>query len=625
MKRILKPLPYLLATTVLCLVVSCTCGSHTHLGIPLRYDYLVSVPPWSKINHATAGQAIQKWTRPENLPVGLPKLLFGATGLPLDPAKGFNINQHGAGGNAFIVSMTKDQAKVLSEDFSFAHPMKRNKGSRVELIVSRIQCYKLESFGNPHALSDGEPGHVHTLGVGPTTNIEWAADSVFEVGNPSKLAVDQKRTPVLYVVDTGIKPFAGTKAVSKLSTQFVNVKLRQGRIADGLGAVWPDPELDPSTDLWGKGVDQLLDLSGSFPLYTPTGTSPNCLNPQEDPSGHGTRVASTALGATVGVLGKMTKLDNTSPLDVEVESICIYSGNPTGDPTYTPPPPTSTQVVASGIYKAVDAHLARKAALGSNPPSVLLFTSRSTSGFDAAVETALWWAWTKGMICVVSGGNEPGSSSSTAMHSPNAMWYSGSGTFGTPQSTSPARWDWNKLNDPTGAFWPNPTAGNPSEPVPMPDKCSLIIVGGSNLAYAANPNPNWGGTDDFRKTSTGAFDSSRGPDIDILAPSKAVPSAIAGSNSTSNANGTSLATGFVAGAALAYAACATNFGDNAPEDFRNWLTPSTGPGKGCKISTSPTAWSTGTYRHSCYGEGTMGAAYNSRVPTLHIRTLQTFP
>lgn len=622
MNWISKLLTCVLAAAALCWAVACTSGSSLPFKLSLQRDYIIMVPPWAKnVNHDQARNAIEEWTKPQNLSLlGLPKFLFGKSGLKLNPQKGYSVNSYGAGGNAFVAPLSSKQADALRIYFSF-DPKKRKRNTPYrELIVSRIQRYNVSpNSGGRHL--------VQPLGTGATTTVEWAADSVFEIANTSKLAVDQKRTSVvLYVVDTGIKPFFGTSSASKISSQFVNVKFRQGRIADGLGAVWPDPELD-SGNIWSKQPGELLNLPlppATFPLYTPTPTS-TCLNPQEDPSGHGTKVASTAVGATVGLIGKMTKMDS-SPLDIEVESIRIYSNSPNGDPTYTPPPPTSTQVVASGIFKAVDAHLARRSAAGgSNVPSVLLFTSRSASGFDAAVETALWWAWTKGMICVVSGGNEEGSTSLAAMHVPNAMWYSASGTFGSPQSTSPARWDWTKPGDASGTYWPNPSAGTPAEPVPMPNSRSLIIVGGSNLAYAANPNPNWGGTDDFRKTSAGGYDSSRGPDIDILAPSKLVRCAVAGQDTTTTATGTSLATGYVAGAALAYLACATDIDENTPTAFRNWLTPESGPGKGCKISTNPVAWSTGPYRRSMFGEGTVGAAYNSRVPTLYIRTQQTFP
>lgn len=610
MKRISKLITCLLAAAVICWVVACTCASHTTLGFPLRHDYLIMVPPWvTGVTRAQAKVKIKTWTRKSTLdPLGL-KPLFGKMGLKLDDSSGFHIPGHGANGNAFVASLTKAQADLLRNHFSFTST---TAAPHRELIVSRIQCYRKDSLraaGDTDGLLEGQ-------GVGPTSTAAWAVDSVFACDNGTKLEVTQQRIPVLYVVDTGVKPFKGTSSSWQMSNQFVNVKVRQGQIGEGLDAEWP-PQGESS--VWGQRVQapdgEYLDLQAPFALYPSTS---GYLNPHEDPSGHGTKVASTAVGATMGVIGKLKKTSTGAPVEVHVEPIRIYANSPTGDPTWFKNPETTSLVVSSGIYLAVASHLARSQALGSTAASVLMFTSRSVSDFDEAVETALWWAWTKGMICVVSGGNEPGANpQSPVMHAPNAMWYTASQTFGSPQSTTPARYDWTKpANDTSGtlaSYWP-------SGPVAIPNRWSLIIVGSNNVGLGTPGNP----AAPFSGNQGWSSISSRGPDIDIVAPGKSVPCATQGSNNSSAATGSSLATGYVAGAALAYLATKPSISAGVPDDFKAWLTPTAGPGNGCRVlPTSPAGWSDGPYRHSPYTESPMNApaAYNGKVPALYISEL----
>ena len=498
-----------------------------------------------------------------------------------------------------------------------------------------------------------------TARLGTTaTNIQtaraiWAAADIVSTGTwpspwtsttplPTKLAITKLSTeaPVLYVVDTGLQPFVGTtpatiawhQEFSSAAGTTPKLKFRQGKTSGALGASWPPPAIPanpnggdsnpsyspPVVAPWAKEEHEVMTFTTLTKCPNNLG-SPYNMPPYHDISStaHGTKITSTAIGTWTGVLNRMTVNGDAPP--IEVEPIRIYDNAQNSD----------SVAVYEGILLALAAHEKRRTALGYNPPSVLLFASRSDvsnggMGFDDQVEAALWWAWHQGMICVVSGGNEAAGTNAAA---PCALWY--------PLSTnaiysSPARFDWSIGNSVNGLGWPNWPfiPANPGEEDPRPENVYMILVGGSNRAFnttslAVTLGEGW---------RTG---SSRGPDIDLIAPSTSVPCAsLTVTNYPSNADciatatGSSLTTGHVAGVALAYLLTKQNPSGTAPPidtpaNFRNWLLTANAPSATtpCKTTTGATAWNPTTGRKSPYASGEpLFNWYNGFVPKLKLQS-----
>ena len=465
--------------------------------------YLVTIPPKLNMTRAEAHRKLIQHFAAH--PSTFPDTVVEVAGM--------EINHERSGAHAFVVNVSEEQALVLARDF-FVSPLQDVTADTIDEVP--------------------EP-EVETRTI--TSKTTWARDAMFASGTLAPSAV---RTPVLYVVDTGVQPFVGTSSTWHLRwTPYANITLRQGRTSSLIGT-WPSTS---SADApWDSAVDTVFTTKPSAPYLGTT-----FLDPQRDPIGHGTKIASVATGAFISCLHGL------SGLSIEVESIRVYNTSST----------VNTAVIIDGIYKAVDAHLQRVADAGGNPvPSVLVLASRTSlsapanSRFDMNLEAALWWAWSQGIVCVVSGGDEGTATYATGHCSPEAM------TLPLPsaQPTSPSRF---VPQSTPPASWPSLTTPN-GDPIPYPDTDYLLIVGGSNTSKTSPTAWGW------------ATGSSRGLGIDILAPCNSLPcmkTSLATFEETNDslvtATGTSLSAGYIAGIAAGYLASQATL--PTPADVRSWL------------------------------------------------------
>lgn len=429
-----------------------------------------------------------------------------------------------------------------------------------------------------------------------TADQVWAKNCVVS----GTITRESLRVPVLYVVDTGVQTFltggTGWHPQLKSAIETGKLRIRQGRVPHTLGT-WP-PTSNNGTTWETTGADNLLTLPTSFP-FTPPTTSPT-FNPHLDINGHGTKITSAAVGSTVGTLANIVTASGALPIDIQ--SIRVYNNSTT----------YSVDVV-NGIYRAIQAHLVR----GANAPSVMLMASRTTSAFNQTFETALWWAWKQGIVCVVAAGNVSGTVS------PNSRWYASAGVIASPATTSPSRYDWSLAS---ATYWPNWTSpvsypGVKPSDNPWPNEPYLVLVGGTN---AEKNNPD----------RAGYWSSScQGRDIDILAPAGGVAASVTSTASDPDAllasAGTSLSAGYVAGAALAFVATTTDNGQPWPSRFRSWLLPNTNPITGstaaddapCVITTNQGAYNS----PSNTANNHLPSSYNFKLPRILINSNTDWP
>jgi Subtilase family len=527
--KLMKIVSALLAAGAILWIAACSSMNRKE---PRFQDYLVMAPPWIVTNKGFTHEQFKSRlisTAALIIPKGL---LFGD-----------EINEPTAGGSAFVLKhLTQTQVELLRSTFTFK-PGATYKQPHNELFISPIRRYRTGDNVKRSFFSVANDPSVRSA-------TSWGADAVVDPNGGTKITVAQTgAVPVLYVVDSGVQPivpktgggyewhneFAAAKAVGVTPTMM----FRQGRMPQGMGN-WP---CSGAPVPWNTAVDNDLNFSVAANVKPYLNVPAGCSDPQKDVIPHGSKIASLAVGATVGVVGRF-KTSAGAPLKVAVQSIRIYSGATT----------TSANAV-NGIYRAIAAKIRRKG------PSVLLFANRSDAA-DSGLEVALWWAWKNGLVCVVSGGNEPGSADTTSIHVPNRMWYNA--TYSLPSfPTSPSRLEWNPANPEN---WPNPPDGMGGT-IPRPDAPYLIMVGGDNLQYVSGAPD---GNDGWRMTSSTYQGSSRGPEIDIIAPSINTPCAnISEVTSYDQATtGTSMATGYVAGAAMVYLAANPTA---SPAQVRDWL------------------------------------------------------
>ncbi len=478
------------------------------------------------------------------------------------------------GGNAFVLKLSKEQAERLGEGFSFDPAAKRD--NRPEVFMSQQGEFQI------------------MLERTVTSSDDWAAKDVI----PTSIPITKVDSPVLYVVDSGVEPLVGTGTTHSWHTQWtaggvVRVKLLQGQTTVQ-NKSWPKvysavpsntpPEPWSGTASYpanGTVAGGLLNFTASTlhpcpPIKDSSGVVAAAYDtdPQRDAFGHGTRIASTAVGTVVGLLSNVIDSSTGSRVEVGVQSIRVFSIPASSSNNIIS---TTSTAVEKGISKAVTAHRARVTANGGAPVrSVLLFAARSTGtpAFIPTIEAQLYWAWWNGMIVVVAGGNDHNPvAGTTSMYSPTPMWYNSSGQIATPQSPTPSRFDWQKAQaEGTTGRWPAFPTGvaNPSS-IPMPgqqQKEYLIMVGG-------HAKTETGGSYDWSQTS------SIGPGIDILAPCEGIPSMDPGglgdTPTLTGISGTSMSAGFVAGVALAYLSVKQTITASEPDSFRAWLLPSSGP------------------------------------------------
>lgn len=572
-------------------------------------DHVILVPPWTTgVTHAAAKDAIIKWSETA--------VSFSGSTIEFDDA--LETDEPTAGGNAFVAKhLSSAQAAELKSSFGAWLKARNPDKPAYNLIVSPDTAFI------PEQLSRSDD----TLDVKTGPAVTWAVDEV--IPTPLNIAT-QAGNPTLYVVDTGVQPFVPDSTTSsgyQWNAEFLPVasqgklRLLQGQAATGVGS-WPKSSATPP---WNTASDSPLIFTAATLKPCSTLAAPYNFDPQADPFSHGTAIASVAIGGQVGILSKIT-VGGSARVSVDIESIRIYKAASAGHDITS----TTASAVSNGIFRAVNSHILRSTSTPAR--SVLVFASRSTSDFVEVVENALWWAWYNGMIVVTSGGNEPGGSSLAEIHSPNAIWYESTG-LPTIRPTTPSKYDWTIPNGSSVAagYWPNPTTtftgGAGTQTIPRPDHAYLLMVGGHGLTFDSSTNM-LTGTDDWRRTvagTNGYTGSSIGPDIDITCPSIRVPSVAPGSNTLTVSTGTSISTGFVAGAALAYLATKTTIHPTDPmthkneaDFFMDWLLPTNGPGAG-SLASSAAAWDGTAYRKSPY----VGSSYNGKVPKLRITALPT--
>ncbi len=578
-----------------------------------RKNYDILVPPWMmSYTHAQARTDMLNWstTPPQNKLFMESPLVFT---MEFDHPK--------TGGNGFLAKLNAAQVKALRAQFSDFFiddtktfvPVKNvgggggaqnNQGDQAKRMAAppedapdpkkaipqpkkeKDEEITKKKVSLPNETHREDEGHEHGVMAGTPLQTTWAAKSA--VPSPITVTRDSpNHTPVLYVVDTGVQPLVKTGATTYMMHPEFNqtrVKFHNGRVPATVGN-WA-----PSSGTWSN-VDGLFTTYPSSP-FSGTGY----VDPQVDLLPHGTRVASTAIGATVGLLSKVV-----GP-SVEVESIRIYTTNTT----------LSTQA-ADGIFEAIDAHYARNTSWGAR--SVLVFASRSDANFSQSVEVALWWAWKKGMIVICAGGDVNPGTYAPGLASPDSIWFTAPNTLpASPQPTSPSRFDIAASNANPPNFWPQCTDPISGNTITRPDANYMVLVGGNKVTYA---NVNTGGTTQTTGENTWAIASSQGPDIDLIVPCDLVPcatNAVASAHSTNDCladiSGTSLSAGFVAGVALVYldhyAATKT------PADFRSWLLTQPGTGKPLKTTNSSTAapWQLSPYQYN--------TTFGNAVPKLQI-------
>lgn len=555
-------------------------------------DHLIMVPPFmamaevqGHMSRAQAKEALLQWAQ------GKPQNFFGDTPFDLLNDKKGNIDIPNAGGSIFTAKLTPAHARLLQKEVGFFV------GPRLELVPVPIDgTEEFPSLGSGNAAQSraaqlksapaitSRGGSKKSRGL-TTANIEWSGQAITGGSIPREFV----RSPVLYVVDSGVQPFLDSDWHPEFKTAIESgrIKIRQGRVPSTL-ADWPYTMGPPNP--WENTPldDFIVPPATSSPIPPPYPTPPTTaplgwLNPHLDVVGHGTRIASTAIGETAGFLGKVTITGNVPDTDppipqgVHVESIRVYDSGT-----------AYNSDAIEGIYSAIAAHNARIASEGPRPASVLLFASR-TNAFDPLLEAALWWAWCQGIVCVVAAGN----TATTA--SPNSRWFTSTGAIAAPATTSPSRFDWISANvsATTRSWWPGSFY-----PKPCPTTPYLIMVGGTNASQTNNVHSGWW-------TST-----CRGRDVDILAPAGNVAAAMATASLYADglkaASGTSLSAGYVAGVALTYVGSVADNGTPWPTRFRNWLLPTGGPvaTSPCKVVTtgttpspSPTTGTTNNTKH----------------------------
>jgi hypothetical protein len=530
-----------------------------------KRPYLIMVPPWRAIKGA-ANQITKDKAWAQMNTFAKSKMSANFVDRLVDPIR--IVDDPAGGALIFVVSMTQQEATDIAEHFIYPGP------EPIRFIVSPRHVLVPEAVAPAAKPKPGGPIGILSLPY----DSNWAAKLV--APGPLDPVPDPQPngTPVLYVVDTGVqfwvKKSVGAGNPWTAHPEFLRamasgkLKLRQGTVRVGSDAThhWPPypaeianiPENQrPSlASLWEEQDNG--DILSTDPLPTDLkpglSTPPNCLDPYEDPIDHGTKITSTAIGEHVGLLGRLPDAK------IEVHSIRVY------DQLYT-----YSEDVIAGISAAIAEHIERAA--DGSAPSVLLLASRTSTtsnpAWSTALEIQLYFAWNKGIIVVASAGNEP-SAYTTNKYSPESKWYPT--PIANPSPTSPSRLD---PNLGSSANWPY--GSNP----PMPNNPYMVLVGGSN-ANRLNPPLS------LNYSSTAYTDSSFGPAVDMLAPCELVPCASASPLQSSQdglveADGTSLSTGFVAGAALAY--LCTN-ATPSPAGFRAWLMPSAGAIMRCRIVTS---------------------------------------
>lgn len=541
---------------------------------------MISVPPWRKdVKHDEVKKQLVQWS--------LTSSDFKSASNGVNLLKFIDMIDmagDGAGGSIFTALLSDDLAKIIQDDFTLG-------GFKV--IVHPSRNYRLPDLRTRRLRS---PGGLHPMfpptGSHPAT---WAAATVV----PSLLSSSNQRTPVLYVVDGGVQPIVpGVTSGTRWHPEFAaatngDLKLRQGRLSDqALSRSWQHPldqwyPLSPTPMTpWNYGADTHLTWTGQPKLLATTAYSASkYLDPHRDQKKHGTLVMSCAIGANVGVVGRVENVKT------DFQSMRVYpSGNN---------PSASTAGMVEGIYNAVDAHLAR----GQGAASVLMFASRTTDGYDQSLENALWWAWKQGLICIVSAGNEP-DPYDTGKHEPDSQWFP---SATVPQPNSPSRIEWETGNTPAGeAFWESLGYKSPNgDPIPVPDTSYLIVVGANNaVKTATSPPPSIG--------DGWAASASKGPDVDVLAPSMSVPCANTTTGGLLTASGASMSTGYVAGVALAYLSHVSAAQAN-PDAFREWLLPTSVPGSTSPIKLSTTA--------SSWPGHLLPNSYGGQMPVIELKAL----
>jgi hypothetical protein len=568
----MKAIRITLIVTLTCLgLAACQCLSFKGKSL-FPGEYVIMVPP----SNANKGPHVFGIAEVQNQLEAHAKqysLIF-PKGLNIIPDAG--VNHPKAGIVAVSASLFPKQVENLAKTFTFTLPGKK----KVKAIIGLSRKYRPAA-----SQQSGDPG-IRSAG-------SWASDAVVGLAPPNKIPLANNRTPVLYVVDTGVlthmQSLNNFHKQLPIGTGVNQAQVLQGQVPQGVGAgtsAWP-PATSTDPAVWATaiydsqtGLPNALNLGATDYLRS---TNPSAaLSPYRDTVGHGTKIASTALSSFVGFMGR------TDGAKVNVQSIRVYNSSN-----------TYTADAIDGIALAIESHKAR----GAGAASVLLFASRTTSGFDPNLEVALWWAWHEGIVCVVAGGNTPAAyRTNPTKYSPDSLWYtSPNSTLPTPQPTSPSRFDWVEANA-HPEYWPawqDAPNGNP-----YPNRSYLIVVGGSNATSATPTADNW------------ASGSSKGPDIDIIAPfttppvAKTTASSLYSSNDclVNNASGTSFSAGYVAGYVLA---CLANASSNpTPNEFRDWLFPPNGP-PNPNAPLSSAAAASGHYWHS---------SYNGMIPKLKAST-----
>jgi hypothetical protein len=378
-----------------------------------------------------------------------------------------------------------------------------------------------------------------------------------------------------------------------------HLTMNQGRVVPHFNN-WPPPS-GGVTDPWATTNDSNLDFT-HYPVALASGyNGAQYTDPQRDDLRHGTNITSTAVGSNVGILSKI-KLNGGAPINVRVESIRVGTN---ADPTNVD--------IFNGINLAIQAHQGHP-----NEAAVLLLATVRPP--DDNIEIALLDAWqNNGLTCVVAAGNRPGPSATNQVHAPNWLWYDSSYNLTpTTNSTTPGRYNYS-VNPPAPAWPYAPAIAHPTAPY-------MIIVGGDGATYNTSTHQVTTGTaGTWWGALGGAVDtgSSRGPEVDIIAPAKGVPCAEPdGTNATKN--GTSLSAGFVAGAVLAYMAVAVN--TPTPDACRAWLLPPTTTpnltAAPCKASTAG-AWHYAGHASLYYTAPTV-SPYANCVPKLLIDSNTTW-
>jgi hypothetical protein len=295
--------------------------------------------------------------------------------------------------------------------------------------------------------------------------------------------------PEIYVVDTGIQSMLGVATHPAFAST---------RIAFGPG-ILPDSL---------KALAYLND-------------------PYQDPSDHGTSVASAAAGLCGSTpVGSLMKWPNTR---CTLISARIY-----GPPSSGGGAPTAwiTDAV-SAIAQCANCHLRTwRDSIVGNEGGVLVFSHRLIEHYSPSLEMALWNAWNKGCMTVVcSAGN---TLSTTWPTTPTIAMPAGNLLATSAGTTSPGRIPTSWVGFISSNLWARTTA-----PSYVPGNDYLIMAGGSN-----EDGGHW--------NVGGGVGSNRGLGIDVWAPAANVPVASSASSNLISKSGTSFSAGYAAGLAAYY-------------------------------------------------------------------------